>query len=156
MPVDPTTERLVAAITWEWRDVEDLIEELIPTVAPGRALRKYQQIAKPNKGTGTRPPLTEDEQITSGARAIINNRLWSQQESGRVEVETNEETGARRVRFRERVEIADDRGCCPACNRPFVQATEGPLPSPKPKPRPKILYPTFPKWDRTLDEGSNG
>lgn len=155
MPADVTTERLLAAVGWEWVDVESLMEQLIPTVAPGKALRKYQIQAKNHKGTGNRPQLTEDEQIASGARQIVNDRIGSQVDGGRIELE-RDDTGRRRIRLRERREVADNRGCCPTCNRPFVKATvETPLP-PSPKPRPKVIYPSFPQWDRNLHEGSSG
>jgi hypothetical protein len=48
MPADITTERLLGLATWEWQDVEELMQKLIPTVPPGKALRKYQMRAQGN------------------------------------------------------------------------------------------------------------
>lgn len=143
MPADITTERLLAAVTWEWQKAEDLMELLIPTVAPGKAKRTYEnRMGKYVKGNTARPQLTEDEQIASGARAIVNDRIGSQAESGRIEVKT--EDGERWVRFRERREVANRQGCCPTCNRPFPSAPETKPQAPAPKTN--VRYPSFPQW----------
>lgn len=158
MPADITTDRLLAAVTWEWQDVEDLMEQLIPTVPPGKALRKYQvaqeNYRKQNPDVDPRlaRPLSEDEQIASGARTIVNDRIGAQVSSGRLEIERAD--GRRRVRFRERREVVDTRGHCRTCNRPFDLATE--KTPPVPSRRPKVVYPHFPQWNRQLDEGSSG
>lgn len=160
MPADVTAKRLLAAITWEWQDVEELMEQLIPTVSPGFALRKYQTIAEayrkanPDADPTKKRQLTEDEQIASGARQIVNDRLSAQVNGGRIEIERLDD-GKRRVKFRERREVADERGCCPTCNRPFEQATA--KTPPVPSPSPKVVYPAFPQWAKQgLREGSSG
>lgn len=155
MPVDDTRERLLALVTWEWQDVEALIEQLVPAVAPGTALRTYdQRSGKHAKGTSGRAPLTEMEKIASGARSILNARIGSQIENGRLERRILED-GTRQVRFRERREVADARGCCPTCNRPFEKATA--TPPPIPSPSSKVVYPAFPQWAKQgLREGSSG
>lgn len=159
MPADITTERLIAAATWEWQDVEALMEALIPTVAPGKALRTYQARTSRNKGTGTRPPFTEAEQIASGARTIVNARINAQIDSGRLEVDVSED-GRRRVRLRERRAVVNQQGACRTCNRPFPKATaEKPqllLPTP-PRRSTKVVYPKFPQWQQpNTREGSSG
>lgn len=158
MPGDVTSDRLLAAVGWDWVEVESLMAQLIPTVAPGKALRMYQNRAAHNKGTGNRPQFTEDEQIESGARQIVNDRIGAQVDSGRLELQRDEE-GKRRVRQRVRTEVADARGCCPSCNRPFPPATveqAPPPPSQKQRHLGIVLRPGFPQWDRSLPEGSSG
>jgi hypothetical protein len=157
VPADITTERLLASVTWEWQDVEELMEQLIPTVNPGTALRRYKKLAAGNKGTGTRRPLTEMEQVVSGARQIINERISSQVDGGRLELERDGRT--RRVKFRERREVVTGHGACPKCNRPFEPATTEKKPHPSPPkaaPRQKVVYPKFPQWEIPASERSSG
>lgn len=148
MPADITTERLLAALTWDWQDVEELMERLIPTVPPGKALRKYQvaqehyRKQKPHVDPRLARTLTEDEQIASGARTIVNDRIGQQAATGRIELEG--ERGQRRIRFRERREVADQRGCCRTCNRPFPPATPTTPPVSSPT-QSKVVYATFPR-----------
>jgi len=153
---DLTTDRLLAAVSLEWVDAEELMEPLMATVAPGKALRQYQNQRSRNKGTGTRPQLTEDEQIASGQRHIVNERIASQVASRRLEIERDSD-GKRRVRLRERRELVSTGECCQTCNRPFPEATVEQKPQlPSPRLRPKILYPVFPQWGQTLRDGSSG
>lgn len=134
MPADDTTERLLATVGWDWMDVEDVMATLIPTIAPGKAKRTYQSRSGQHR-QGIKPELTEDEQIASGARSIITDRLGSQFSSGRLERRELDD-GTRQVRQRIRAEVADDRGCCPTCNRPFPEATTKlPLASSPAKPK---------------------
>lgn len=133
---DITSERLLEYLSWDWQDVEELRQRLIPTVAPGKALRTYQSRYK-GKGPS---PLTEDEQIISGARAIVNDRINTVASSGRIEYD-NDRT---RLRFTER-RVVDKTGCCPTCYRPFPEtATEKPQPSSSDR---NVVYPTFPTWE---------
>lgn len=138
---DITGERLLEAVTWDWQDVEELRQQLIPTVAPGKALRTYQTRAKGNLGV---KPLTEDEQIASGARQIVNDRIGSLIGSGRLEYDEDRT----RLRLAER-RVADRNGCCPTCYRPFVEATTElkPQPSSPKTERPRVIYPSFPSWE---------
>lgn len=153
MPADIITQRLLSTLSTDWTAMEELIEVLIPLVAPGKALRKYQMNleAQRRRKPDTVSTLTEDEQIMSGARTIVYDRISGQSNSKRIEIEKLE-SGDKRVRLL--VKADPETGACPTCHRPFQQATEKspPLPSPKSK----VVYPTFPQWSRNLDEGSSG
>lgn len=145
---DITGERFLELITWDWQDLEQIRQMLIPTVPPGKALRKYQSIASRNKGTGNRPQLTEDEQIASGARNIVNARINSQIDSGRAEYD---ETRTH-IRLAER-RIVNKEGCCPTCYRPFQEATTvSPRPTSQATPRSKVVYPSFPSWEKNSQQ----
>lgn len=154
-PRDLIRERLLGLVTWEWQDVEVLMEQLIPIVHPGLALRTYENRQGQHvKGNTNRPKLTEDQKIASGARSIVNDRIGAQVESGRLELDKSGPDGKRRVRFKERRQVADSRGCCPTCNRPFGQAAvTTPRPSPLP-PKSKVVYVAFPKWDEAQGRSS--
>lgn len=134
---DITGERLIDYLSWEWQDAEELRQRLIPTVAPGKALRTYQARTKGNKGVRT---LTEDEQIVSGARAIVNDRIGSLVASGRIEYDEDRT----HIRLAER-RVVDRTGCCPTCYRPFPETTtEKPRPSSSDR---NVVYPVFPTWE---------
>lgn len=126
-PADIVREKLEAVVSWEWQDVEDLMEKLIPMVPPGRAKRQYEQVNEnyrrnnPDVAPVASKQLTEDEQIVSGARTLVNARIGSMIESGKLEVER--EGDRRRVRLRVRTELADAQGRCPSCNQHFPPAT---------------------------------
>lgn len=156
--LDMTADLLLQRVTWEWQPLDPIIAALIPTIPSGVALRAYEKRSRGNKGTGTRPPLTEQEQKRSGARGIVNDRIRTQHLAGRIEVEVRD--GVRYVRFMERRAVADQQGdACPTCKRPFAPATTESKPQPTSrKPRPtKVVYPKFPQWDRPpAREGSSG
>ena len=139
---DITGERLLEYVTWDWQDVEQLRLRLIPTVAPGKALRTYLARTQNNKGIKV---MSEDEQIASGARAIVNDRIGSFVGSGRLEYNDDRS----KIRLAER-KVVNKNGCCPTCYRPFEEATmpQQPKASSQVAPRPKVVYPTFPSWER--------
>lgn len=159
MPADFTTERLLALSSWDWQDVEELMELLIPTVPAGKAMRTYMsRVGKHVKGTGTRPPLSDLEKVRSGARAIVNDRIGSQVENGRIEVRRDDE-GRRQIRFLDRRRESTKPGTCPTCGHdPFRTATTEPKPQPSPpKPRQnKVVYATFPQWNRPTAPAEGG
>lgn len=134
---DITGERLLQLATFEWQPVEQLRLQLMETVPPGKALRTYQNRTTGNKGL---KPLSPDDQITSGARQVANDRIAALVTSGKLEY--NEDRT--QIRFVER-RVVDRSGCCPTCRRPFPEATEEKMP-PRPSPRPKVVYPHFPAW----------
>lgn len=135
---DITGEKLVEWATWDWQSVEELKQRLIDTVPPGKALRAYQTRSRAHKGIKV---LSEDEQIASGARAIVTDRVNALLQSKRLEL--NEDRT--RIRLAER-RVSDKTGCCPTCRRPFAEATEK-MPPPPPLPKSKVVYPVFPAWD---------
>lgn len=113
---DDLGQRVLDKVTWEWQRVEDLIRDLIPAVPPGKALRTYQNGAKRHKGV--KPAKSEDEQIASGARQLLNARLGSHRDSGRITVETRD--GERWVKFNERRIAGFQPGdACPTCGGRF-------------------------------------
>jgi hypothetical protein len=135
---DITTEKLLDRVTSEWRPLEPIVDDLIQTVAPGVAMRRY--LARTNRSEDSiRPPLTDQQQHDSGARSIISDRIQSQKKSGRIEVKV--EAGVRFVRL-------VPNGVCVECDRPFPNAAPGrkPRPTSRPAPRPTVVYPTFPQW----------
>lgn len=144
---DITGEKLLEWLTWDWQDLEALKQRLIGTVPPGRALRSYQTRSRAQKGVR---PLTEDEQIASGARAIVTDRISALISSGKIEW-NDDRTLIRRVERR----VVDKTGCCPTCQRPFSQAAEEKLPPPPP-PKSKVVYPSFPAWNREWDRKLSG
>lgn len=99
------TEKLLDSAEWHWKPLAPVIAEMASVVAPGRALRVYQRgkarsdAERSGKGP-TRPPLTETEQIISGARRIARDSLNSQRYTGRIEVQ--EVDGVEYFRFGER------------------------------------------------------
>jgi hypothetical protein len=160
VPADFTTDRLLALASWEWQDVDKLMELLLPTVPAGKATRTYAaRQGRRSKGTGNRPPLTDLEKVRSGARAIVNDRIGSQVDGGRIELRRDEE-GRRQIRFADRRRESTKPGTCPACGHdPFRNATMEAPPRPSPleqRPESKnVSYPRFPQWDRTLRPGSS-
>lgn len=146
MKPDMITDRLIERMTWDWQSAEDLIQEIIPMIPPGKAHRTYLGKNNVKTGTGSRP-LSEDEQIASGARTLINARLNTLMNSGRIELETRANRFDRYVRFAER-RVVDKHGNCPTCYRPFIPASEA---APAPKRNTKVLYPSFPSWQKEFD-----
>ena len=96
---DEIGKRVLEKITWEWQRVDDIITALIYAVPPGKALRQYQKNAQSAGNKGIKV-LTEDEQQQSGARTILNARLASHQNSGRIVIERRD--NERWVKFNER------------------------------------------------------
>lgn len=157
-PADIVREKLEAAVGWEWQEVEDLMELLIPMVPPGPAKRQYKQVNEnyrrnnPDAAPAAWKQLNEDEQIASGARTIVNARIGSMIESGKLEVER--EGDRRRVRLRVRTEVANTQGRCPTCNQHFPQATmKLPQPSSQNRQRQRrrngvVVTRDIPQWRR--------
>lgn len=143
----------------DWIDVEAIMEQLIPMVAPGKAKRRYQSRLKSarerNGQVHVESPLSEDEQILSGARSIVNERILSNVSRGRFEL-LNED-GHRRLRLRP-VTADEGNGVCKECLRPFPNAaTTRKTSTSKPRTKSKVIYVTFPQWgDRNVGETSDG
>jgi len=101
------TEEVLALLTWEWQDAEDIMQIAISRMAPGTALRRYEKYeaalkAKRGKGYSTETAIkrTDAEKIRMGGRIITNQSISSLVESGLAEV-----TGGRkerRIRRKER------------------------------------------------------
>lgn len=124
MAISPVTNRAISLLTWEWQPREDIVQKLIPMIPPGRALRKYEDTAANamrihGRSKRTKPELTEQEKIYSGARSLAQASVGSLVSSGRAEV-ADDPSGSPLIRFRDRRSSAPAEGCCPACNRPFV------------------------------------
>lgn len=125
------TRRLLDTLSSEWQELEDVFDGLIPTVPPGKALRKYETLRARQKPTGVyqKSELTDEEKIRSGARAILNDSVATLKTGEYVDIEG---TGKhRRVRVRAAVQPGE---ACPTCGhvqepRPFSE------PSPKSSPR---------------------
>jgi len=77
----------------QWHPRSEIHEKLKAAVAPGKALRRYEQIERgrieqygPRKG----PPLTEDEKIDSGRRSIASDAINSMKKRYIEVVDTEE------------------------------------------------------------------
>jgi hypothetical protein len=120
---DDLSKRFFDSVPWCWVDVEDLFADISPTIPPGKALRQYAR-TKATASRNTDPsqlthpersvprPLTQDQQIRSGKRNMLNeiiDRLYTQ-----GYIEKRKVDGARQVRRKEsrvnphRVAAADD------------------------------------------------
>lgn len=107
MTVPPSTHqsrKLIELIGTDWVDIETVINNTIPVVAPGKALRTFQDNSKSPER------FSEDEQIYRGARSIVRQSLNDFVRSGRFE---KDPTG-KKVKSRDK---------CPACERPFVKGS---------------------------------
>lgn len=136
MARDITSERLLETVTYDWQSAEELRQKMIETVPPGKALRTYQ-----GRYRGTGPsPFTEDEQIASGARAIVHDRINALINSGRLEFNENRT----QIRMAER-RVMNKDGSCLTCHRPFRQAPTTQKTSPSVLSN--VVYPSFPSWD---------
>jgi hypothetical protein len=108
---DDTSKWVLPYITWDWQNVEDLYDVLIPKVAPGVALRAYRDSydrrPKPSVEDLTHPlksiprPLSQDRQIRSGARQILNEVLERLVKQGYIH--KRKVDGNRQVRLKERI-----------------------------------------------------
>lgn len=111
--MDDVTVRVLALLRWDWIDVEGLITQVAATIPPGRALRHYQKTLGKHR-TGTKPELSEAQQIASGARGIINARLLSLRDNGVAEMETRDGGRSDRwIRRRERRRASQPAGGSP-------------------------------------------
>ncbi len=105
-----TADRVLRLVTQEWQRTDDLMEQWIPLVPPGKALRKYALQAERNeadrqrridagsKPIARRPPPSEAEQAQMGARIIVNDILGSARDSQTIEMRVDDEHG-RQVRL---------------------------------------------------------
>jgi hypothetical protein len=123
--------------------MEPIIQSLLMTVPPGKAMRTYENNAAAAKNKGVRT-LTDEEKQMSGARTIINARFKAQESSGRIVVDKRD--GERWVKFSERRVAGVKPGePCPTCGHPFGPAPA--IPSNLPEnviafPRPAKTRPT--------------
>lgn len=108
-----TTQKVLDETTAEWRPLEEVVGAAIPTVPPGKALRKYE--GRPGGRKGVRL-LTEDEKIRSGARhfAMVAVRTLSHSNT----IETAMIDGVHMIRRRNKQQLKDV-GVCPECHRPY-------------------------------------
>jgi hypothetical protein len=97
-------ELVVRTLSHEWILVETLIERLLDKIPPGKAKRRYEEVleaarrSRKHTGTGQPKPLvSEDRQIESGARSLIQRALHSARIAGTILVDVDE-NGARRAR----------------------------------------------------------
>jgi hypothetical protein len=79
--------------------MEDFMDRAIPLVPPGRAKRVYdreaerqdtlraEKIAAGKKVAARKPPLSENDRLRSGARALVNAILANANENGWLDVE---------------------------------------------------------------------
>lgn len=147
MRTDITGERLIERLTdGEWHDTEEVRRALIPTVAPGKALRTYKRRSKPETMDPTRVP-DEDRQILSGARIIATDRINSLSKTGRIEFSEDR----KQIRLVERRVVPE--GACPTCARPFPKPTPEQT-KPVSETKPVVLYPDFPTWRERLQEAT--
>lgn len=144
MPGDAIHEKLLAVLTPEWQEAEEVYAKIMPQVPPGKAMRTYKARSK-----SASSPLTEDEQIESGRRTIVTDRI-----GGSTRMEARVIDGKRMIRLKDRraaQEVSHD-GHCPTCGQgPFVPAPEEKMPPPA-RPRKTIglvLRPDFPQWSET-------
>jgi hypothetical protein len=64
----------------QWHPVDEIMEKLEITIAPGKALRRYEARAasrESREGPRRGPELSEDEKIASGRRSLANESLNS-------------------------------------------------------------------------------
>lgn len=95
--IDHVGKAILALLDYEkWTPRTTITEKCIPLVAPGKALRTYEQrrgsyVRKkmrqppPSNPGQTRPLLTESEKIRSGARQIVTARLGTLLDSTQIE-----------------------------------------------------------------------
>jgi hypothetical protein len=122
------SQRFLDCMTWDWQPLSAVLAETVKVIPPGKALRKYQQSKaasdRTRSGAGpTRPPLSEDEQIASGARSIARDRYNSFKQSGRIEIRVAD--GEEQVRFRSAVGAGEH---CPTCGHVEQQTAPAVVP----------------------------
>lgn len=115
-------DRVMALVTPEWQDVEDLMERAIPLVPPGKAVREYDSGQRRNdaardrriaegKPTGPRRAVPPDqEKQRQGARQIINAIIGHYRDVKVLEVEVGATRYDRRVRLSNERQHANH--CC--------------------------------------------
>jgi hypothetical protein len=119
------TTRLLDQVAWDWQPLEPMIEHAALVIPPGKALRRYQRVraAGEAKRTGEGPakaPLTEAEQIKSGARSLVSDSVGTLRHKF---IEVEQRGGVRWVRRKSQVAPGDR---CPHCGRPGLEDESGP------------------------------
>lgn len=114
------TAKLLSQMTWDWQPLEPMLDTAARVIPPGKALRRYQrnrtQHEKSRTGEGpTKAPLSESEQIASGAKSLMTDALGTLRNKF-VEVERRED--GRWARRKSQVAPADR---CPHCGRHGVE-----------------------------------
>lgn len=85
--------RLLEVIPFEWTPAHEVMNKIIPEIAPGKALRMYENNYRRHRlAMKTEPeldpnPLTGEAAIRSGAKSIINHQLVSLRRQGYLESE---------------------------------------------------------------------
>lgn len=108
------SEQLLETIPYDWIDAEDVIQKFIPQIAPGIALRYYNEgyekwRSKIEDPQGPTNKLEGDAAIRSGARAIVREAMNRVQDGGYIESEGRGKK--RRIRRIERL-MFDGAYCC--------------------------------------------
>jgi hypothetical protein len=97
---DDLSKRFFDSVPWCWVDVEDLFADISPTIPPGKALRQYAR-TKATASRNTDPsqlthpersvprPLTQDQQIRSGKRNMLNEIIDKVRQVRRKESRVN-------------------------------------------------------------------
>jgi len=129
-------------IDGQWHDRDEIVEALIPRVAPGKALRRYQakyeQTRRRYAGSEPKPEKPLDYQIYSGARSIVSEALVNARKHGRAE--TEERDGVTWIR---------SAAVCEACGGPLGKKAARRTAAPKPsQPLAIVLRPDPPQWSQ--------
>ncbi len=116
------SQRVLALIGEDWLDVDDLMEQALPLVPPGKAQRVYANMEEKNRkdreqrilegkktiATQPRPEAAERERI--GGRVIVNDILAALRNSKTIEMEVG------LTRLERKIRLSDERRyshhCC--------------------------------------------
>jgi hypothetical protein len=121
-PISAESQHLLRLLDdHQWQPYDEIHARLAATVAPGKALRRYEKIEanrEAHHGPRRGPGLSDDEKIASGRKAIAVDTINSLKKRY---VQIEEHDGRRMLRRRDQpVPIADPRAApelpeCPRC-----------------------------------------
>jgi hypothetical protein len=90
MPRSPEYDLILEYLNFDWVTTDKMYADLYTKIMPGKAVRhyndQYDRAAKNRSGAApVKGRLSQNEQISSGARSILRDALWSAVQAGTVE-----------------------------------------------------------------------